>query len=368
MNNRLSIIAVTALSSTAMLSAQQSPTTSSATENTCFEKGARWLLSAQSPDHGWGSISSGDETNASSASLADPATTSFVAMALLEAGGPLTANPHSPNIMQALEFILLAIRNRPGNGSLTPLPLTPLQQQLGVQVDVCMTLDFLLAMQKQLPDDLRIPASADVCLALLENDQRSDPQTSQYRQHMQTRYKATRAPLAYTAQMFHQVESIVVPADQPPTTHFLAKSIRVLGDAGIALCRAATLAESTDENPKQFDDVLRSMSFDAIYNLVSTGLDALATGMEVKSAARKEARLIANACLANAMRSDSLESNDYNSWLQWRSEMDDVFEQVQLPNGSWNGKQCTHGPAVCTAAVLLAWHGDPGIDGLTLKR
>src|SRR5688500_8620706 len=103
-----------------------------------------WLVAAQSPNGGWGAGSHSYQ-NVRDPHLVqtDPATTSFAAMALLKAGGPLKANPHRDQIMKALDRILKDIDSRPNNGRITSLEGTQPQVKLGQHIDASMALEFL---------------------------------------------------------------------------------------------------------------------------------------------------------------------------------------------------------------------------------
>src|SRR5688572_14979140 len=103
-----------------------------------------WLVEAQSPNGGWGAGSHAYQNVKDPHQVqTDPATTSFAAMALLKAGGPLKNNPYKEQIMKALDRILKDVDSRPDNGRITSLEGTQPQVKLGIHIDGSMALQFL---------------------------------------------------------------------------------------------------------------------------------------------------------------------------------------------------------------------------------
>jgi len=122
-------------------------------KTTWDQSAINWLLEAQSPNGGWGAGSHAYQ-NITDPHLVqtDPATTSFAAMALLKAGGPLNENPYKEQIMKALDRLLSDIDKRPDNGRITSLEGTQPQVKLGIHIDASMALQFLTEMRDQIDD------------------------------------------------------------------------------------------------------------------------------------------------------------------------------------------------------------------------
>ncbi|MEO5907530.1 MAG: hypothetical protein ABIQ11_12440, partial [Saprospiraceae bacterium] len=129
-----------------------------------------WLLEAQSPNGGWGAGSHAFQNVTDPHQVqTDPATTSFAAMALLKAGGPLKDNPYKDKILKALDRILKDVESRPDNGRITSLDGTQPQIKLGIHIDASMALQFLTDIREQIEDENlsgKIDKSAQVCISL----------------------------------------------------------------------------------------------------------------------------------------------------------------------------------------------------------
>src|SRR5258708_13597500 len=98
------------------------------------EKGAKWLISVQGKDGGWGQdggetsyVRKGEnlESNGN-----DVANTAVAASALLHAGGSLTIGEYRASLQRAVDFLFRNVEQSPAEGlAVTDLSATQIQRQ-----------------------------------------------------------------------------------------------------------------------------------------------------------------------------------------------------------------------------------------------
>ncbi|HEX5112237.1 MAG TPA: hypothetical protein VFV79_05290, partial [Saprospiraceae bacterium] len=239
-----------------------------------YEKGVDWLLASQSKDGGWGSGSFAYLTdNNFPEAMPDPATTAFVAMALLEAGGRLNTNPYHKEINHAVEYIIKTIDTRPENGTITSQTNTQPQRKLGMNIDASMALDFLVKVRSQMEDTMfikKIDAAALICIDLLKGHQNPDGTFRNGGWAGQLHNSNINASLTRASSLYPAADSIVSPKSDPPVTglssidggdihirgsrtsasDYYTDGIRAtsVGSAGIALYDAVSIESETDED------------------------------------------------------------------------------------------------------------------------
>src|ERR1700694_3419312 len=108
------------------------------------EKGAKWLVSVQGKDGGWGQ--DGGETSyvrqgeRLETSGKDGAKTAVAASALLHAGNTPTSGEYRESLRRAIEFIERNVEESPGEGlAVTNRSGTQIQRKLGPYIDTFLT-------------------------------------------------------------------------------------------------------------------------------------------------------------------------------------------------------------------------------------
>jgi len=383
------------------------------------QNGVRWLLDAQSENGGWGPNSFKDQVAISpNAVTTDPATTAFAAMALMEAGGALDKNPYRHEIELALERILLDIEHRPDNGRLTALTSTQPQYKLGANVDASMSLDFLTRVQKQLDNErllIRIDSGIAICIRLLHPKINPDG----------TAKDGGWAPVLQTALVNDAMnnagvavpisDSILVQGSRASAADYFIDGISSR-TAGVALYDAVAAEALTGTEAREVEVALsevvvveyKSPLYEAdnttqggvktaeqIRNLPVKNTSEIAATLTGRGIEENRAQRLANAYVVNQnakaalkkqeiwdgfgsnggeeflsykLHSESLEKQNKDEWLAWRTEMEPRFISIQNGKGSWSGHHCITSPVFCTAAVLLAWFGSEDKEDLTAKR
>src|SRR5690349_6519949 len=121
------------------------------------EKGAKWLVSTQGKDGGWGQdggetsyVRQGEhlESNGN-----DVANTAVVALALLHTGTTTTRGQYHDQLQRAVDFILEHVEQSPGEGlAVTDLRGTQIQRKLGPYIDTFMTSKLLAELDGTMAD------------------------------------------------------------------------------------------------------------------------------------------------------------------------------------------------------------------------
>ncbi|MBA4015981.1 MAG: hypothetical protein C0483_02210 [Pirellula sp.] len=145
-----------------------------------IDKGLVWLIDAQHKDGGWGAGSHAkQDIRDPHAVVVDPATTAFVASALLRYGHTPASGKYQANARRATEYLCSVVEEytKPGP-KITELEGTQIQSKLGPLVDTAMTAQYLARALAVLPksDSLhgRVDKALDKCLAKLGEAQQKD--------------------------------------------------------------------------------------------------------------------------------------------------------------------------------------------------
>jgi hypothetical protein len=345
-----------------------------------------WLLEAQSPNGGWGAGSHAYQNITDPHSVqTDPATTSFAALALLKAGGPLVSSPYEPQIMKALERLLKDIDNRPDNGRITSLEGTQPQVKLGIHIDASMALQFLSEIRDQIDDaslESQVDKAANVCIGLIQNSQNPNggwagggwapvlqsAMANNALEHAQTKYKVDQKVLDQSRQ--YQANNIST------------DGINESDAAGVPLYAAVSAQRATSADAKEVEKLLEP-GMTTSFEEGKIKKDAISKVLESKGIGREKAQQMANSYAVNytstqvlqqddiwqgfgnnggeeylsyMLTSQSLAQQGKEEWTKWKQSIEPKFKQAQNPNGSWSGQHCITSPVFCTAAVIQAWN------------
>lgn len=143
-------------------------------------RGVDWLVKAQHPEGGWGAGShANQQIKDPHAVKVDPATTAFVASALLRYGHSPVSGEHKDAARRATEYLCGVVEEAKSEGpKITDLEGTQIQAKLGPLVDTAMTAQYLARVLAVVPkgDTLhgRVDKALDKCLAKLNQSQQKD--------------------------------------------------------------------------------------------------------------------------------------------------------------------------------------------------
>lgn len=346
-----------------------------------WEKNAiQWLVESQSPNGGWGA-GSHQFQNLRDPHIVqtDPATTSFAAMALLKAGGPLKSNPYKTQIIKALDRILIDISNRPDNGRITSLDGTQPQVKLGMNIDASMALEFLTAVTGQLDDkelENKVGDAAKICIDLIQNSQNANGGWA----------GGGWAPVLQSAMANNALENADAKYDVNQkaienSRKYQAENMQSGEDAaGIPLYAVASAQRASSTEAKEASNFLPASVMSDFNNgvieesVITKELEA--TGMTKEKAMRLAKSYAVNQAstkslqseaiwegfgnnggeeyLSYMLTSEALAQQNKDEWLKWKQNIEPKFKQSQNPNGSWSGHHCITSPVFCTAAIVQA--------------
>jgi hypothetical protein len=145
-----------------------------------IDKGTEWLIKAQHKNGGWGAGSHAhQEIRDAHAVQVDPATTAFVASALLRRGHTPVEGKYKDAVRSATEYLCGVVEEYTAPGpKITDLSGTQIQAKLGPLVDTAMTAQYLARVLTTMPkkDQLhqRVDKALDKCLAKLRQSQQKD--------------------------------------------------------------------------------------------------------------------------------------------------------------------------------------------------
>ncbi len=315
---------------------------------TAVEKGARWLVSVQGADGGWGQdggetsyVRQGEhlESNGN-----DVANTAVAALALLEAG-----SPYRPNVDRALDFILKQVEASSGDGlEITNAKGTQIQRKLGPYIDTFLT-SMLLAKvdgtQSQPVRNARIRSALEKCVAKIEKNQKSDGSwnvaggwapvlgTSMASRSL---FEAQQKGVRVDDRVMTNAESYALKVSELPTVNAEVST----SSAGVALYQSAQVLEQLSrtekdrkKNAKQIATINAQLGNATFVNgFGSIGGEEFFSYLNI---------------------GDSLKRTGGAEWTKWHSDITEKILKLQNSDGTWAGSHCITGRVAVTSAAIL---------------
>jgi hypothetical protein len=334
-------------------------------------RGAKWLVSVQGKDGGWGQdggetsyVRKGEhlESNGN-----DVANTAVAAIALLHA----TRNPEYRAVLRrALDFVLDHVERSPVEGlAVTDLTGTQIQRKLGPFIDTFLTSKLLAEMDGNMGDaqmNARVRQCLQKCVAKIEKNQLKDGSWN---------VAGGWAPILGTSMasrtLFIAQQKGVVVSDaamakvdqytklqQQPQVHIggsvgavgsgpglASKSAVYAASAGIPLYQDAQALEQltrSDEDRKKNADQIKTItkrfaSPQYIAGFGSIGGEEFFSYLNI---------------------SDSLHRAGGPEWEKWDGEMKMKLIRLQNDDGTWAGQHCITGRVAVTSAAVLLLQAD----------
>jgi hypothetical protein len=338
------------------------PKTAPAPVSTAVDKGARWLVSVQGADGGWGQdggeVSSTRPGERLESSGNDVANTAVAALALLQAG-----RRYQPQVERALAFILQRIEASPADGlAITDRQGTQIQRKLGPCIDT-----FLASMLMSRVDgrastpalNARVRKALQKTVAKIEKHQQSDGSwniaggwapvlgTSMASRSL---FEAQSKGVAVDAAVLKRAESYTVSAISAPTPSVARGAAGGLS-AGLG---AAAPAEAAG--------VPLYQSAQALEQLSRTAGDRVQNAKQISAIQGQ----LANAAFVGGYGSmggeeffsylnisDSMQRVGGDAWSKWHADITQKILGLQNSDGTWAGHHCITGRVAMTSAAIL---------------
>lgn len=384
------------------------PLTATAALDPFVQQGVAWLVKAQHPNGGWGAGShAAQQLRDPHQVVTDPATTAFVAMALVRTGSTPQSGPQQGALKRATLYLVDVVERAPEAGpQITDLQGTQPQAKLGPLVDTGLTSQYLArilpALTKGSPLHARVDAALDRCLRKLQGSQLADGSWGIGRGWA----PVLQSSLSTSALEMAQAAGKQVDADKLERArgyqkgNYDASTGRAVpggvaggvtgGSAGVELyafsssqrANAAEAAEAlTVVEAAKHKGALPSAAPVSVENLKKAGLDERKARSlnDAYNARNAQLRRIADEellrgfgsnggeeYLSYLQTSESLVIAGGNEWDPWKKKMSARLSKIQSQDGSWTGHHCITSPVFCTAAVLQTLTADR--DTAELRR
>lgn len=375
------------------------------------QQGADWLVKAQHPNGGWGAGShANQQLRDPHQVVTDPATTAFVAMALVRTGSTPQSGPQQGVLKRATLYLVDVVERAPEAGpQITDLQGTQPQAKLGPLVDTGLTSQYLARILPTLTKGsalhARVDAALDRCLRKLQASQLADGSWGIGRGWA----PVLQSSLSTSALEMAQAAGKQVAADKLEKAREYQKGNYItsagggvpggvpggvvggmVGAAGVELyafssaqrANAAEAAEAvTVVEAAKDKGALPATAPVSVDNLKKAGLDERKARSlnDAYNARNSQLRRIADEDLLRGFgsnggeeylsylqTSESLVIAGGNEWDTWKKRMSARLSKIQSQDGSWTGHHCITSPVFCTAAVLQTLTADR--DAAELRR
>jgi hypothetical protein len=354
------------------------PTTVPAPVAAAVDKGAKWLVSVQGADGGWGQDGGGtsyirtDERLESKGN--DVANTAVAALALLRAG-----KQYQPNVERAIDFILQRVEASPADGlQVTEAQGTQIQRKLGPYIDTFLASMLLSQVDGTLAKatlNTRVRKGLEKCVAKIERNQKGDGSWNIEGGWAPVLGTSMASRSLYEAQKKGvKVESDVLASAENYTVRALERSEMRPGvgsgsggGVGMGAGRGGYVAGA------------RSGPADAVVFAESAGVDLYQSAQALEQLSRTPADRKKNAKEIDSIRaklgdtkfvegygsiggeeffsylnvSDGLKRAGGEEWKLWHSKITEKILKLQNSDGTWAGHHCITGRVAVTSAAIL---------------
>jgi hypothetical protein len=336
-----------------------------ASEAAAIEKGARWLVSVQGADGGWGQdggetsyVRTGErlESNGN-----DVANTAVATLALLQAG-----KKYQPNVERALDFILKNVEASPASGlSVTNRQGTQIQRKLGPYIDTFLTSMLLARVDGTLSREMnaRVRRALEKCVAKIEQNQLKDGSwniaggwapilgTSMASRSL---FDASRKGVKVEDKVMRLAEDYTVAALNNPTGTGVAAGVGAGTGAGFGMGAASVSAASAGVPLYQTAQALEQLSrTDADRQKNATEIRKMQSQLNDAKFVEGFGSVGGEEFFSYLNVSDGLQRSGGAQWREWRSQIVDKILKLQNSDGTWAGHHCITGRVAVTSAAIL---------------
>ena len=322
------------------------------------EKGARWLVSTQGKDGGWGQdggetsyVRKGEnlESNGN-----DVANTAVAATALLHAGSTPTKGEYREALMRAVDFVLRHVEQSPADGlEVTTLNGTQIQRKLGPCIDTFLTSKLLAELDGEMGnarDNARVRRSLQKCVAKIEKNQLKDGSWNIAGGWAPILGTSLASRSLYVAQ---QKGVAVSNAAMAKVQDYTAKSGQAAG-AGIGGSTSAVMVESAGVALYQDAQALEQLSrSDKDRKQNSSRIKAMTSRLSDPQHVMGFGSFGGEEFFSYLNISDSLHRTGGAEWEKWNGDMKAKLLKLQNEDGTWAGHHCITGRVAVTSAAIL---------------
>lgn len=319
-------------------------------------RGAKWLVSVQGADGGWGQdggetsyVRSAErlETNGN-----DVANTAVAVEALLRLGNTPTSGPHRDAVVRGVRFILQNIEQSPAEGlAITTRQGTQIQRKLGPYIDTFLTSKLLAQLDGHMGDaqlNARVRKNLQTCVAKIEKNQMKDGSwnlAGAWAPILGTSMASQSLDMARAKGVKVAPSAIAGVLEYTKNAATATQAVRVEASAGVSLYQKAQELEQLSRTEKDRRDNAREIG--AIKSQLADSKFVSGYG----SIGGEEFFSYLNI-------SDSLRRTGGPEWEKWHGNMKEKIVKMQNEDGTWAGHHCITGRVAVTSAAILTLLAD----------
>jgi hypothetical protein len=335
------------------------------------EKGAKWLVSTQGKDGGWGQdggetsyVRQGErlESNGN-----DVANTAVAANALLRAGSTPSGGEYQGALLRAVNFILRHVdESSPDGLEVTTLKGTQIQRKLGPYIDTFLTSKLLAELDGSMGDaraNAHVRQALQKCVAKIEKNQLKDGSwniaggwapilgTSMASSSL---FMAQQKGVPVSPEAMDKVDKYTAQAAQGGTT--TAGTGRVAGGFAGGVAGGVAAASPASAGVRLYQDA------QALEQMSRTERDRKQNAPQIKAMTSQLAdeRYVmgfgsfgGEEFFSYLNIGDSLRRTGGPAWEKWNGDMKAKLVKLQNEDGSWAGHHCITGRVAVTSAAIL---------------
>jgi hypothetical protein len=313
------------------------------------ERGAKWLVSTQGKDGGWGQdggetsyVRQGEHLESSGN---DVANTAVAAAALLHAGNTPAKGEYHVALSRAIDFILQRVDSSPlDNLEVTTLHGTQIQRKLGPYIDTFLTSKLLAELDGQMGDaraNAHVRQALQKCVAKIEKNQLKDGSwnmaggwapilgTSMASRSL---YMAQKKGVVVSETAMNKVKDYTANGAVSPAAMPASAGVRLYQDAQ-ALEQMSRTDNDRKVNAAQIKSMTKNLSDQRyVMGFGSFGGEEFFSYLNI---------------------SDSLHRTGGPEWEKWNADIKTKLVKLQNEDGSWAGHHCITGRVAVTSAAIL---------------
>jgi hypothetical protein len=342
------------------------------------ERGAKWLVSVQGQDGGWGQdggetsyVRQGEhlESNGN-----DVANTAVAATALLHAGNtPITGQYHVA-LQRAVNFILRNVEQSPAEGlTVTDRNGTQIQRKLGPFIDTFLSSKLLAELDGNMGDprmNARVRQSLQKCVAKIEKNQLQDGSwnvaggwapilgTSMASRSL---YMAKEKGVAVSQMAMAKVDEYTqkgtqAPAGGPrPGGRGMEPTVVTGPVAGAVMADVASAGVPLYKSAQTLEQLSRT---EADRKKNAPQILAITRELENARFVSGFGSIGGEEFFSYLNISDGLHRAGGQEWEKWNGDMKTKVIRLQNEDGTWSGQHCITGRVAVTSAAMLLLQAD----------